>query len=128
MELARLRALTHHSASIIVLALEQKRNSLKIEKQYLYEQFKRNQMKRGTYIERVETIRKEENSLCGQIQKLQEERERCEEAARIRQEEAECTGTLESLTREVLDEWVDTIYVYGKSQFDIVYKEKTKKY
>ena len=81
-------------------------------------------MERGTYIERVETIRKEENSLCEQIQKLQEEREKCEEAARIREEEAECTGTLENLTREVLDEWVDTIYVYGKLQFDIVYKEK----
>lgn len=108
----------------ICMSLDQKRNSLKIEKQYLYEQFKRKQMERGTYIERVETIRKEENSLCEQIQKLQEEREKCEEAARIREEEAECTGTLENLTREVLDEWVDTIYVYGKLQFDIVYKEK----
>lgn len=108
----------------ICMSLDQKRNSLKIEKQYLYEQFKRKQMERGTYIERVETIRKEENSLCEQIQKLQEERENCEEAARIREEEAECTGTLENLTREVLDEWVDTIYVYGKLQFDIVYKEK----
>ena len=112
----------------ICMSLEQKQDSLKIEKQYLYEQFKRNQMDRGTYTKRVEKIREEENSLCEQIQKLQEEREKCEEAAKIRQEEAECTEVLENLTREVVDEWVDTIYVYGKSQFDIVYKEKIKKY
>jgi len=85
-------------------------------------------MDRGTYTKRVEKIREEENSLCEQIKKLQEEREKCEEAAKIRQEEAECTEVLENLTREVVDEWVDTIYVYGKSQFDIVYKEKIKKY
>ena len=56
----------------------------------------------------------------------QEERERCEEDRSYRNE-IKHTEKLESLTREVIEEWIEAIYVYGKSQFDIVYKEKIKK-
>ena len=107
--------------------LEQKQDSLKIEKQYLYEQYKRNQMERKTYLNRVGALREEERRLSEQIQSLQKQREQCGEEDRIQQEKAGYNGKLEILTREVVDEWIEAIYVYGKSQFDIVYKEKIKK-
>ncbi|MCI9470809.1 MAG: recombinase family protein [Lachnospiraceae bacterium] len=106
------------------IALKKKRDSLKIEKQYLYEQYKRDQIERETYLHRVKALREEENRLSEQIQKLQEEREHCGQNDNSQQEQ---TGKLESLTREVVDEWIDRIYVYGESRIDIVYKEKIKK-
>ncbi len=112
------------------MVLEQKRDSLKIEKQYLYEQFKRNQIERRIYLNKVEALREEEKNLSDQIQRIQEERESCEKNRKSQKEGKRYIeiGTLEKLTREVLDEWVDTIYVHGNGQFDIVYKEKIKKY
>ena len=108
------------------MVLGQKQESLKREKQYLYEQYKLERMERGTYLNRVKMLRKEESRLSEQLQKMQEERERCEEDRSYRNE-IKHTEKLESLTREVIDEWIEAIYVYGKSQFDIVYKEKIKK-
>lgn len=108
------------------VALEKKRDSLKIEKQYLYEQFKRKQIERRSYLNKVETLREEEQNLCGQIQRIQEEQESCEESRKSQQKEMGCTERLEKLTKDVLDEWVDTIYVYGKEEFDIIYKQKIK--
>ncbi len=108
-------------------ALEQKQDSLKIEKQYLYEQYKRKQMERKTYLNRVGALREEERRLSEQIQNLQKQREQCEEEDRTQPEKARHNGKLEILTREMVDEWIEAIYVYGKSQFDIVYKEKIKK-
>ena len=105
----------------------QKQESLKREKQYLYEQYKLDRMERGTYLHKVEMLRKEESRLCEQIQKVQEEIERCEEEDRSYRDETKYTEKLESLTREVMDEWIEAIYVYGKSQFDIIYKEKINK-
>jgi site-specific DNA recombinase len=109
------------------MVLEQKQDSLKREKQYLYEQYKLNQMERRTYLNRVGALREEESSLNEQLQKIQEERDRREEESSSHQEEVEYTGKMESLTKEVVDEWIEAIYVYGKTQFDIVYKEKIKK-
>ena len=109
------------------MVLEQKQDSLKRERQYLYEQYKLNQMERRTYLNRVGALREEESSLNEQLQKIQEERDRREEESSSRQEEVEYTGKIESLTKEVVDEWIEAIYVYGKTQFDIVYKEKIKK-
>jgi site-specific DNA recombinase len=107
--------------------LEQKQDSLKIEKQYLYEQYKRNQMERKTYLNRVGALREEERRLSEQIQSLQKQREQCGEEDRIQQEKAGYNGKLEILTREVVDEWIEAIYVYRKLQFDIIYKENIKK-
>ena len=107
--------------------LEQKQDSLKIEKQYLYEQYKRNQMERKTYLNRVGALREEERRLSEQIQSLQKQREQCGEEDRIQQEKAGYHGKLEILTREVVDEWIEAIYVYRKLQFDIIYKENIKK-
>ena len=108
------------------MVLEQKQDSLKREKQYLYEQYKLNQMKRRIYLNRVGALREEESRLSEQLQKIQYEREQREEESSSHQEEAEYTGKMESLTKEVVDEWIEAIYVYGKSQLDIVYKEKIK--
>lgn len=110
------------------IALEKKMDSLKIEKQYLYEQYKRNQMERRIYLNKVEALREEESRLGEQIQKIQEEGERVGENCEIQQQEVEYAGKSESLTRDLVDQWIDTIYVYGKSQFDIIYKQKIKKY
>lgn len=110
------------------MALEQKRNSLRLEKHFLYEQYKRNQIERKIYLNRVELLREEENRLSEQIQKLREGKGRYKEDGRTQQEKAEYTGKLKSLSRDIVDEWIEAIYVYGKLQFDIVYKEKIKKY
>ena len=109
------------------MVLEQKQDFLKREKQYLYERYKLDQMERGVYLNRVGALREEESRLSEQLQKIQDEREQHEEGSSSHQEEAEYTGKMESLTREVVDEWIEAIYVYGKSQLDIVYKEKIKK-
>lgn len=127
----------HRQIRTMCKTLEQKQDSLKIEKLYLYEQYKRQQIKRQqikrqqmdrkTYLNKVGALREEERGLSEQIQSLQKQRERCEEEDRTRQEKAGHNGKLEILTREVVDEWIEAIYVYGKSQFTIVYKEKIKK-
>ena len=59
----------------IYFELKQKQDSLKIKKQYLYEQYKENQIERKIYLNRVEALREEENRLNGQIQKIEKERE-----------------------------------------------------
>ena len=110
------------------MALEKKQDLLKREKQYLYEQYKLDQMERRIYLNKVGVLREEESRLSEQLQKIQDEREQREEESSSHQEEAEYTGKMESLTREVVDEWIEAIYVYGKSQFDIIYKENIKKY
>ena len=84
-------------------------------------------MERRTYINRVRALRQEENRLCEQLEKMQENRERNEEENRARCEDAKHTGKWEGLTREAVNEWIEAIYVYGKSQLDIVYKEEIKK-
>jgi len=76
-------------------ALEQKQDSLKIEKQYLYEQYKRNQMERKIYLNRGEALRQEERSLSEQIKYLQEARGQCEEKVNMQQKE-EHTGKLKT--------------------------------
>lgn len=108
------------------MALGYKQDLLKREKQYLYEQYKLNRMERRTYLNRMEILRKEESRLSEQLQKMREERERCEEEGGSDQE-AEYSGKFKCLTKDVVEQWIDCIYVYGKSQFDIVYKEKIKK-
>ena len=109
------------------MVLEQKQDSLKREKQYFYERYKLDQMERGAYLNKVGELREEERRLNEQIQSLQKQREQCAKDDRTQQEKAGHNGKLEILTREVVDEWIEAIYVYGKSQFDIVYKEKIKK-
>ena len=106
------------------MALGHKQDLLKREKQYLYEQYKRDRMERGTYLNRMEILRKEESRLSEQLQKMQEEKERWEEEGGSDQEGAEYSGKFKSLTKDVVEQWIDCIYVYGESRIDIVYKEK----
>lgn len=56
------------------LILERKRDSLKIEKQYLYEQWKIGRLERKTYFSRLGQLRADERSICGRIQEIWEER------------------------------------------------------
>ena len=105
------------------MALGYKQDLLKREKQYLYEQYKLNRMERRTYLNRMEILRKEESRLSEQLQKMQEEGERCEEEGGADQEGAEYGGKFKSLTKDVVEQWIDCIYVYGESRIDIVYKK-----
>ena len=107
--------------------MEQSRDAVKIEKQYLYEQYKRNQMGREAYIKKIEALREEERMLCEQIQRLQEENEKAAEECEIQQDETEQYGKFKSLTKDVVEQWIDNIYVYGESRIDIIYKEKINK-
>lgn len=107
--------------------LEQGRDAVKIEKQYLYEQYKRNQMGRETYIKKIEALREEERRLCEKLQKLQEERWKDTEECQIQQEEAEHHEKFKSLTRDAVERWIDCIYVYEESWIDIIYKENINK-
>ena len=43
------------------------------------------------------------------------------EEGEIQQDETEQYGKFKSLTRDVVEQWIDCIYVYGKAQFDIVF-------
>lgn len=72
-------------------------------------------------------MREEERRLCEQIQRLQEENEKGAEEGEIQQDETEQYGKFKSLTRDVVEQWIDCIYVYGKAQFDIVFYKTYKK-
>lgn len=103
--------------------MEQGRDAVKIEKQYLYEQYKRNQIGREAYIKKIEVLREEERRLCEQIQRLQEESGKDAEECEIQQYETEQYGKLGSLTKDVVEQWIYSTYVYGESRIDIVYRE-----
>lgn len=112
----------------LLTELEQGRDAVKIEKQYLYEQYKQNQMGREAYIKKIGALREEERRLCEQLQKIQDESGREAEECKTRQEEAENYEKFKNLTRDIVEQWIDCIYVYEESRIDIVYKEKIKKY
>ncbi len=103
--------------------LEKKRNSLKFEKQNLYEQFKMGRMERGTYLDKVAEIRTEETELDKQIKKLEEESDRKEE----KRHDGEAYKPVSGLTKEIVESMIDTIYVHGKSEIEVVWKEIIKK-
>ena len=47
---------------------------------------------------------------------------------RIQQDETEQYGKFKSLTKDVVEQWIDSIYVYGESRIDINYKEIVSPY
>lgn len=99
-----------------------KLDALKVEKQYLYEQFKMKQLGKNDYLYKVEALRVEEQRIGKEIGKMENERIRKEEQRKegIRKQEP---GKMK-LSREVAEKMIEAVYVFGKSEFEVVWKEK----
>lgn len=72
MDNRQLRHLSVKEMKTMCMTLKQKQDSLKRKKQYLYEQYKMNQMDQRIYLKRVEALREEEHRLSELLQKMQE--------------------------------------------------------
>lgn len=100
-------------------ALEQRKVSLKREKQYFYEQMKQDKMDQKTYSGHVEALRAEEARLEEEIRQLIEEKE----ADKTAQEMLSASDDAGKFSREMVERFIENIYVYGEKQFDIVWKK-----
>lgn len=109
------------SANEQLKMMEHRKASLKTEKQYLYEQFKQRKIDRTAYSRRMEILRTEENELRERISRLSgagmEPAAKCAEEGR-----GEMKNT-EGISRELAEQYIDTIYVFGKEQFEIVWRK-----
>jgi len=100
--------------------VERRKASLKTEKQYLYEQFKQHKIDRMTYSRQIKKLREEDARLCEQISQLSDAcGEPIEECVEGECREVENT---EALSRELVEQYIDVIYVFGEGQLDIVWK------
>ena len=104
--------------------LEKKLDALKIEKQYLYEQFKMKQLEKGDYLNKVEDLRTEEQRIGEEIRKMEEERNR--EGERREGEIGKQELGEMRLCRELVEEMVEAVYVWGEGEIEIVWKEEMK--
>ena len=102
--------------------LEKKLDALKVEKQYLYEQFKLKQVDRDAYLNKVGELREEERMICEEIQRAKEERG----GDREEQESQSSFQKEDGLTKEIVELMIDVIYVNSEGEFEIVWKEKVK--
>lgn len=100
--------------------LEKKLEILKVEKQYLYEQFKMKQLGKDEYLCKVEELRTEEQRMGEEIRKMKEER--IKEEQRKGESGDQELGKMR-LSRELVSEIVEMIYVCGKGEFETVWKE-----
>ena len=100
--------------------LEKKLDTLKIEKQYLYEQFKMKQLEKGDYLNKVEALRTEEQRIGEEIRKIEKERSREREwrEGEIGKQEL---GEMR-LCRELVEEMIEAVYVWGEGEIEIVWK------
>ena len=100
------------------VVLEKKLDALKVEKQYLYEQFKLGQLEKEAYLNKVEELRGEERTIVEEIRRVKEETDRDGE----RQDGEDCRKEIKSLTREIVEQMVEAVYVDGKGELEIVWK------
>ena len=103
--------------------LEKKLDTLKVEKQYLYEQFKLKQVDKDAYLNKVETLREEERVICEEIRRAKEERN----GDREQQEIQSSRQKVDCLTKEIMEQMIDVVYVNSEGEFEIVWKEEVKK-
>lgn len=103
--------------------LEKKLDALKVEKQYLYEQFKLKQVDKDAYLNKVEALREEERMICEEIRRANEEKDTDREQQEIQssQQKVDC------LTKEIMEQMIDVVYVNSEGEFEIVWKEEVKK-
>lgn len=103
--------------------LEKKLDALKVEKQYLYEQFKLKQVDRDAYLNKVGELREEERMICEEIRRAKEERG----GDREERERVDYQKEVGYLTREMAEQMIDAIYVNEEGEFEVVWKERVKK-
>lgn len=104
--------------------LEKKLDALKIEKQYLYEKLKMKQLGKDDYLRKVEDLRAEEQRIGEEIRKMAEERiseEERREGERGKQELGEM-----KLSRELVEEMIEAVYVWGEGEVEVVWKVNMK--
>lgn len=104
--------------------LEKKLDALKIEKQYLYEQFKMKQLEKDDYLNKVEDLRTEEQRIGEEIRKIEKERSR--EGERREGEIGKQELGEMRLCKELVEEMVEAVYVWGEGEIEIVWKEEMK--
>ena len=101
--------------------LGKKLDALKIEKQYLYEQFKMKQLEKDDYLLKVEDLRAEEQKIGEEIRKIEKERSR--EGERREGEIGKQEFGEMRLCRELVEEMIEAVYVWGEGEIEIVWKE-----
>ena len=104
--------------------LEKKLDALKIEKQYLYEQLKMKQLQKDDYLHKMEDLRAEEQRIGEEIRKMEEERIR-EEEGREGEIGKQELGEMK-LSRELVEEMIEAVYVWGEGEVEVVWKENMK--
>lgn len=102
------------------VVLEKKLDALKVEKQYLYEQYKLGKLDKETYLNKVEILRGEERRGCEEIQHVKKKMEEEKGLQKSKKDQ----GEMINLTGEMVEQMIDAVYVYGENKMDIVWKEK----
>ena len=99
--------------------LEKKLDALKVEKQYLYEHFKLKQVDRDLYLNKVGELREEERVICEEIRRAKEEKDRDREG----QENQSSFQKVDGLTKEIVKQMIDVIYVNEEGEFEVIWKK-----
>ncbi len=102
-----------------IATLERQRDALKAEKQWLYEQFKMKQLYKKTYLERVAVLREKEDGINGQIEQAQKQRKIGENSVKYEED----ISTLRVLNTDVVEAYIETIYVDAPERFHIIWKK-----
>ena len=100
-------------------SMKDKKEILKAEKRYLYERYKAGQMERNVYLSKIELLREAEGRLCEQALKEDKEKKVYEEQT---EKEKGC-GRIEKLTRELVEQFVQAVYVNSRGQIDVIWKD-----
>lgn len=101
------------------MVLEKKLDALKVEKQYLYEQYKLGKLDKETYLNEVEILRGEERIV---YEKILQAKKKMEEEKGLQKSKRE-QGEMTNLTGEMAAQMIDAVYVYGENKMDIVWKD-----
>lgn len=99
--------------------LGKKLDALKIEKQYLYEHFKLKQVDRDLYLNKVGELREEERVICEEIRRAKEEKDEDREG----QENQSSFQKVDGLTKEIVKQMIDVIYVNEEGEFEVIWKK-----
>ena len=99
--------------------LEKKLDALKVEKQYLYEQFKLKKVDRDAYLNKVGELREEEWMICEEIQRAEKEKDGDREG----QENQSSFQKVDGLTKEIVEQMIDVIYVNEEGEFEVIWKK-----
>jgi len=92
---------------------------VKAEKQYLYEQLKLGKIERELYLSKVETLREEESRLRRQTAQTREKMAALEE----QQRNSHTGDEIAELSREIVEEYVDAVYVCGDGTLEMAWKQ-----